>query len=173
MFASVHIGLCDAGRRRQVDVLNEWFNSRYFNYDKPVFLCGDFNATPDIIQGDNNALINVDDLMGPDWVRVTADMPLTHPSGNPFSNKRLDHFFVYQHSTVHDVTLTSEMVVSSLSNLGLTGWGYQAMTVMSDHYPVVVTFTWTPADQLGFSSNFGDNNKAGKNTTLVNVSNSF
>jgi hypothetical protein len=44
---------------------------------------------------------------------------------------------------------------------------------MSDHYPVVVTFTWTPADQLGFSSNFGDNNKAGKNTTLVNVSNSF
>lgn len=174
VFATVHLGLCDAGRQRQVDSLNKWFNSRYFNCDKPVFLCGDFNATPEIVPGDYNAMINVDELMGPDWVRVTADMPLTHPSKRPFTNKRLDHFFVYQHSTVHDVTLTSEMVVSNrYDQLGIGTSDNQGMILLSDHYPVVVTFTWTPADQLGFSSNFGDNNKAGKNTALVNVSNSF
>ena len=48
VFASTHLDYkSKAAAKAQAGVLNAWFTEHYSDSDKPVFLCGDFNALPE------------------------------------------------------------------------------------------------------------------------------
>ena len=167
VFATVHLGLSDEGRERQVKVLNKYFREHFLNYEKPVFLCGDFNADPWIT--DATCAKTVDELMGSDWVRITQDTTKSHPSGNLLTNKRLDHFFVYRNTTVKDVEVVSEMTPQQLNQLGISGWGYQQMTFLSDHRPVIVNVKWRKAAAVKPNNNYEAGVTPGASTAIIDA----
>lgn len=167
VFATVHLGLSDEGRERQVKVLNKYFREHFLNYEKPVFLCGDFNADPWIT--DVICANPVDELMGSDWVRITQDTTKSHPSGNVLTDKRLDHFFVYRNTTVKDVEVVSEMTPKQLNQLGISGWGYQQMTFLSDHRPVIVSVKWRKAAAVKPNNNYEAGVTPGASTAIIDA----
>lgn len=174
VFATVHMALGEACRTRQVEVLNAEFKRRFLNYGKPVFLCGDFNADTapfdmPVTATTNEHIRSVDELMGTDWKRVSQDTTITHPSTNIYTNKRLDHFFIFQHAAVKDATLISEIVPTNITQVGLTnmGWGFTSMKYFSDHRPRAVTVKWRKASTVSVDNNLGDGTAAGKNTTAL------
>jgi len=190
VFATVHLGLGETCRKKQVEKLNSVMKERYWNYEKPVILCGDFNADLEAYQitvTDENGTqyvdnhCSVDDLMGTDWLRITKSTKPSHPSGNPDTNKRLDHFFVYQHTAVKKVELDKsgkyggELVPDYTTEVDPTfvGWGFRNMNRFSDHLPVIVSVKWTPIKKVVVTDKFGGDNAAGKNTAIYDKSLSF
>ena len=156
VFASVHLGLSSAGRSDQVKTLTEEIDKLFSNEDKPVFLCGDFNA-------DYNSITNtyftkesgyvkdtqesIVKLMSADtWTRLTESEVSSHPS----TNNRLDHFFVYNKGKWSgNVVVTSELVPDQFINGNLvenpTQLGSKKATSLrrlSDHLPVIITVKW-------------------------------
>jgi endonuclease/exonuclease/phosphatase family metal-dependent hydrolase len=47
IMASVHLDLTPESRMGQAEVINDYFDTYYADCMKPIFLAGDFNATPD------------------------------------------------------------------------------------------------------------------------------
>lgn len=155
VFASVHLGLSSAGRKEQVKALTNKINEIFNTEDKPVFLCGDFNA--DYYPTTNEYYTkagyvkdkqeSIDKLMSADtWTRLTESEVSSHPS----TNNRLDHFFVYNKGKWSgNVVVTSELVPDQFIDGKLKENSPQlgskkatSLRRLSDHLPVIITVKW-------------------------------
>ena len=113
VFASVHLDhISENARCVQVKTLNDWFESVYGNADKPVFLCGDFNARPD------SETIR---LVSEDWLQLSGT-DFTFSTKDP--RKCLDYIFSYKDAIPVKV-ISAEVLTAGTETL-------------SDHFPVKV-----------------------------------
>lgn len=117
VFCSTHIGLTEAARLAQVDVINEFISSHFMNYGKPVFLCGDMNDVPS-----GNA---INRLKG-DWTLLSCTDEYTYNTTMP--KKCIDYIFMYKHAA--SCTPVSTKVGTSFRS--------GDPKVASDHFPVLV-----------------------------------
>lgn len=88
-----HIG--DAARQAQADSITRWVEARYADKYVPVFLCGDFNDTPEspVIQG-----------LEKDWQRLAA-VTGSYPAEAP--TVCIDYIFVYRNRAGQHIQATS------------------------------------------------------------------
>jgi len=113
VFASVHLDY--AGERSQIDqvnALNDWFRTHYAGADKPVFLCGDFNALPD------SETIR---LMRESWTQLSGT-DFTYSTQDP--HECIDYVFAYKSAAPVEV-ISSEVLTTGTESF-------------SDHFPVKV-----------------------------------
>jgi endonuclease/exonuclease/phosphatase family metal-dependent hydrolase len=114
VFASVHLD--HKGHRaalEQMMVVNEWFTTKYAGYSKPVFLCGDFNVTPDS---------DVIELAERCWIQLSG-VDYTHSTTRP------------RHCIDYVFALKVAAPVQVLESVVLT----EGTADLSDHFPVKVT----------------------------------
>ena len=114
VFASVHLD--HKGRTaalEQMAVVNEWFTNRYAGYPKPVFLCGDFNVTPES---------DVIGLAERCWTQLSG-VDYTHSTTRP------------RHCIDYVFALKVAAPVKVLESVVLT----EGTAELSDHFPVKVT----------------------------------
>ena len=113
VFASVHLDY--AGERSQIDqvnALNDWFRTHYARADKPVFLCGDFNALPD------SETIR---LMRESWTQLSGT-DFTYSTQDP--HESIDYVFAWKKAAPVEV-ISSEVLTTGTESF-------------SDHFPVKV-----------------------------------
>lgn len=126
IFASVHLD--HKGKEaqfQQARILNEWFSERFSGSQKPVFLCGDMNATPDA-----TTIAELEKA----WTRLSTNSP-THPSKNP--SKCIDYIFSLNAARKVKVLASgAPYAVSSAS--GRKDAGAILIDIASDHLPVYV-----------------------------------
>lgn len=114
VFAAVHLDhRSKDAALEQMRVVNEWFKKVYSGCSKPVFLCGDFNVTPDS---------EVIGLAKTEWILLSRE-GFTHPSRNP--RHCIDYIFSFR-DAVHVEVLTARVLTEGTQDL-------------SDHLPVLVT----------------------------------
>lgn len=114
VFASVHLDhKGQTAAYEQMKVVNEWFTSRYSGSKKPVFLCGDFNVTPES---------EVIELAKTCWTQLSG-VDYTHSTTRP------------RHCIDFVFALTAAAPVQVVSSVVLT----EGTAELSDHFPVKVT----------------------------------
>jgi endonuclease/exonuclease/phosphatase family metal-dependent hydrolase len=114
VFASVHLDhKGQTAPLEQMRVVNEWFTTRYAGYSKPVFLCGDFNVTPDS---------DVIELAERCWAQLSG-VDYTHSTTRP------------RHCIDYVFALKVAAPVQVLESVVLT----EGTAELSDHFPVKVT----------------------------------
>ena len=114
VFASVHLDhKGQTAAYEQMKVVNEWFASKYAGYTKPVFLCGDFNVTPDS---------EVIELAQTCWTQLSG-VDYTHSTTRP------------RHCIDFVFALKAAAPVQVLGSVVLT----EGTAELSDHFPVKVT----------------------------------
>ena len=118
VMASVHLDLTPESRMGQTEVINDYFDSHYADCKKPIFLAGDFNATPD------SELIA---LIKESWMLLSSE-DFTYPSHAP--DRCIDYIFV--RAGKHSVK-----VLPDFNNLPS-----DELSLASDHLPVKVTVIW-------------------------------
>lgn len=114
VFASVHLD--HKGQTAVLDQMaqvNEWFTTKYAGYSKPVFLCGDFNVTPDS---------DVIELAERCWTQLSG-VDYTHSTTRP------------RHCIDYVFALKVAAPVKVLESVVLT----EGTAELSDHFPVKVT----------------------------------
>lgn len=117
IFASTHLGLTDDSQMQQLNVINNWFASKYSSTSKPIFLCGDFNNTPSS---------NLIDEVKKTWKNASTTGAYTMPSNNP--RKVIDYIFV--RSSTPSVQIVKTAVPKEFES--------GTVTTASDHLPVYV-----------------------------------
>lgn len=119
VFASTHLGLTKAAMEKQVEKINAHFVNYYSDCDKPVFLCGDFNATP----------TQMKTLMPEkDWQRISKTDIITK---NP---NCIDYILCWKGNKKAPVVKCTESYVIKDKKDG--------KYLMSDHYPVCAKVEW-------------------------------
>ena len=117
VFAAVHLDHKSSGAAlRQMQTVNEWFTAHFTGYDKPVFLCGDFNVTPDsavIAEADNCWTL----LSGTEFTHSTTNL-----------KHCIDYIFAFKAAA--PVRVEGAQVYKKDADR------------LSDHYPVRVTVTY-------------------------------
>lgn len=114
VFASVHLDhKGQTAPLEQMKVVNEWFTSWYAGWTRPVFLCGDFNATPDS---------DVIELVKKCWIQLSGE-DYTHSTTDP------------RHCIDYVFALKVAAPVKVLESVVLT----EGTAELSDHFPVKVT----------------------------------
>lgn len=114
VFASLHLDhKGETAAYEQMKVVNEWFTGRYSGSKKPVFLCGDFNVTPDS---------EVIELAKTCWTQLSG-VDFTHSTTHP------------RHCIDFVFALTAAAPVKVLESVVLT----EGTAELSDHFPVKVT----------------------------------
>ena len=117
VMASVHLDHKDEDVRTvQAKILTDELMSRYGLSDKPVFLCGDFNAAPD-----SRTLRQLSE----DWTLLSEIAP-TYPAGNP--RICIDYVMALNNSASYEVLKTEVCTESESADVRET----------SDHLPVYV-----------------------------------
>ncbi|MDO5036382.1 MAG: endonuclease/exonuclease/phosphatase family protein [Porphyromonas sp.] len=117
VIATTHLDhVSDEAQIGQVEKITEEIAKLYKDSDKPVFLAGDLNATPD---SETIAILEKD------WIRLSGTEP-TFPSHAP--RGCIDYVYQYNNGVECEV-LHSEVVTTAEAG---------DMTVMSDHLPVLV-----------------------------------
>ena len=116
VFASTHLDLTLESQMGQMEVINNYIDSRYSDSGKPVVLCGDFNCEPD-----SEPLV----AFRKNWT-LLSPLAYTYPSPEPI--KCIDYIFV--RSNGRAVKVESAEVPVEVAGEGLD--------VVSDHLPVVV-----------------------------------
>ena len=126
IFASVHLDHKNKeAQLQQARVLNEWFSERFAGSRKPVFLCGDMNATPDAA-----TIAELEKV----WTRLSTTSP-THPSKDP--RKCIDYIFSLKDARkVKALASGAPYAVSKAS--GKKDAGAILIDSASDHLPVYV-----------------------------------
>ena len=109
VFASVHLDFKDS-KLEQAKIVNDWFTEHYSGFDKPVFLCGDMNATPG-----SPAIRELEKY----WTKLSPDAATF-----PGNGKCIDYIFALK--SAGPVEVISAGVISDRTS------------DYSDHYPVVV-----------------------------------
>ena len=115
IMASVHLDLTPESRMGQAEVINDYFDTYYADCMKPIFLAGDFNATPD------SELIA---LMKESWTPISP-LNLSYPSHNP--DRCIDYIFLRPSGR--------DVIVDSDFSCPLS----PEQAAASDHLPVVVS----------------------------------
>ena len=95
VFCATHLGLSQQSRADQMARINEEIAHRYPASDKPVFLCGDFNAEPES-ENIQSFLENWEQLTGTD-VSFSTEKP----------RKCIDYIFRYRSSAPVEVVSTN------------------------------------------------------------------
>lgn len=114
VFASLHLDQrSKAAALEQMRVVNEWFGQVYGGSAKPVFLCGDFNSTPDS---------EVIGLAKTAWTLLSGEA-YTHPSKNP--RHCIDYIFALKEAAPVEVLQTRVLT--------------EGTQELSDHLPVLVS----------------------------------
>ena len=126
VFASAHLGLSKALREVQVRQINQWFNSRYGNTKKPVFICGDFNAEP----READSLM----VLPGNWVFVSDTTKKSFNTGGKNPAKCIDYIFCRNNAAAPAVNVIDATVVRSAKDGNIKEF--------SDHYPVRVEVAW-------------------------------
>ena len=101
----------------QAAAITEWIKATYGNTDKPVFLCGDFNALP------TSETIS---YMKREWT-ILSPFDFTYPASQPV--KCIDYIMVYRNAASRVELLEAEVPVAFKSG---------DVRVASDHLPVYV-----------------------------------
>ena len=114
VFASTHLDhVSNAAALEQIRHINEWFSVVYGGCSKPVFLCGDFNVTPDS---------DVIALAKKSWTLLSG-------TGVTFSTKNpsicIDYIFAFKDAAPVEVQNYS-VLQDGTENL-------------SDHFPILIT----------------------------------
>ena len=113
VFGALHLDhRSPAAALEQMRVVNDWFIGHYRGCDKPVFLCGDFNVTPDS---------DVIALAKTSWTLLSGTGN-THSTSNP--RHCIDYIFSFRYAAsveVEDARVLTEGTAS-----------------LSDHFPVLV-----------------------------------
>lgn len=117
VICSTHLDLTEQAQLGQVATINNYFNTQYADYRKPIFLGGDFNCLP------NSQPIA---YLRQSWALLTPKSA-TYPSTDP--KKSIDFIFVKKNGNVVNVEQTS--VPQTLETVNLA--------TASDHLPVVLT----------------------------------
>ena len=114
VFAAVHLDhRSQVAAREQMNIVNHWFTYRFTGAKKPVFLCGDFNVTPDS---------DVIALAETCWTLLSGT-GYTHSTTRP------------RHCIDYVFALKAAAPVRVLGSQVLT----EGTADLSDHYPVKVT----------------------------------
>lgn len=116
--ATAHLDLTPESRLGQLEVINDYFDRRYKDSVKPIFLAGDFNALPD------SELIA---LVKKSWTLLSTDN-FTYPSNEP--DKCIDYIFVRPGR--HSIKIKP----------GSSALPAVDLSAASDHLPVKVTAMW-------------------------------
>lgn len=116
IFASVHLDLNTTEQLNQIDIVNSFFDRRYPDTDKPIFICGDFNNYP---------MTNTIKKMQETWTLLTP-ATYTFPAINP--TVCIDYIFVRPGAA--NVRLVKAKVCKVFSS--------GDVTIASDHLPVYV-----------------------------------
>lgn len=123
VFASTHLDhKSKAAQLEQAKTIDAWVASNYGATDKPVFLCGDFNALPE------SETIT---FMKGDWT-ILSPLEPTYSAVNP--TKCIDYIMVYKNAA-DKVKKTGAAVCKTFQS--------GDVTVASDHLPVYVDVTIT------------------------------
>lgn len=109
VFASVHLDFKDS-KLEQAKIVNDWFTEHYSGFDKPVFLCGDMNATPG-----SPAVLELEKC----WTKLSPE-----EATFPGNGKCIDYIFALR--SAKQVKVLSAGVISDRTS------------DFSDHYPLVV-----------------------------------
>ena len=121
VFASTHLDHKSAtAQLAQAEILTGWASVNYGKGDKPVILCGDFNALP------NSETIS---LMRKNWT-ILSPQEFTFSAQNP--SKCIDYIMVYKNASKRVKVLESKVC---------TQFNSGDVTVASDHLPVYVRIT--------------------------------
>lgn len=113
VFASLHLDhRSTAAALSQMQVVNDWFIGRYKGCSKPVFLCGDFNVTPDS---------EVIALAQTAWTLLSGTGN-THSTTHP--RHCIDYIFSFRHAVPVQVEEARVLTEGTAS--------------LSDHFPVLV-----------------------------------
>ena len=116
VFASTHLDHKSADAQlAQAEILSGWASVNYGKSDKPVFVCGDFNALPD------SETIT---LMRKDW-KILSPIAPTFSAKKP--SKCIDYIMVYKNASKR---------VSVISSGVGTEFSSGDVQVASDHLPV-------------------------------------
>lgn len=116
--ATVHLDLTPESRMAQIQVVNDYFDRMYKDAGKPIFLAGDFNATPD------SQLMA---MIQESWTLLSAD-DCTYPSHAP--DRCIDYIFV--RPVRHSIKIKP----------GSSALPAVDLSAASDHLPVKVTAMW-------------------------------
>ena len=139
VFASAHLDF-KVSSSDQAAMINDWFSANYANYNKPVFLCGDMNASPS--SATISELEKCWTRLSPTDVTFPTSGPAYPASGlpslisgssktsgttsrDPSEGKCIDYVFALNSAAPVEV-VSARVVTSGCSDL-------------SDHYPVVVS----------------------------------
>lgn len=122
-------------RKAGAELITNWALEHYGTADKPVFLVGDFNCTPD------EETISI---MEKNWNRISAEEN-TYPCPRP--TKCIDYIFALKNG-VDYVVGDSGVILSSTA---------ADVTKASDHYPVYVDVRFNLDAYKGALDNFDDN----------------
>ena len=116
IFASTHLGLTPEAQLAQWNTIRNWFDAKYPSTDKPIFLCGDFNAvaSSELLTGIKKT-----------WRLASTVGASTFPSTNP--KKCIDYIIVRSSS---DVNIVKTSVAKEFSS--------GTVSTASDHLPVYV-----------------------------------
>lgn len=128
VFCSTHLDHRSASAQlAQAGIINTWAKENYGNSDKPVILCGDFNAYPD------SETIS---FMKREW-RIISPLQPTFSAKNP--TNCIDYFMVYNNASSR---------VSILQASVPTVFSSGDVTVASDHLPVFMKVQIAPVQVL-------------------------
>jgi endonuclease/exonuclease/phosphatase family metal-dependent hydrolase len=122
-------------RKAGAELITNWALEHYGTADKPVFLVGDFNCTPD------EETIRI---MEKNWNRISAEEN-TYPCPRP--TKCIDYIFALKNG-VDYVVGDSGVILSSTA---------ADVTKASDHYPVYVDVRLNLDAYKGALDDFDDN----------------
>ena len=118
VFCSTHLDhKSKTAQLAQAAAITEWIKATYGNTDKPVFLCGDFNALP------TSETIS---YMKREWT-ILSPFDFTYPASQPV--KCIDYIMVYRNAASRVELLEAEVPVAFKSG---------DVRVASDHLPVYV-----------------------------------
>ena len=115
IFSSTHLDLNTTEQLSQIDVINDFFDIRYTDSPKPIFICGDFNNYP---------YSETIKKMQKSWTLITPTNSPTFPALNP--SVCIDYIFVRPGNAKVSVVKSG---VCKVFNSG-------DVTVASDHLPV-------------------------------------
>ena len=118
VFCSTHLDhTSKKAQLSQATAINNWVKSTYGNTDKPVILCGDFNALPD------SETIT---YMKKEWT-ILSPLESTYPAKAP--SKCIDYIMVYRNASSRVEVQAAEVPTEFKSG---------DVTIASDHLPVYV-----------------------------------
>ena len=130
VFCSTHLDHRSAKAQiEQAKLISTWVSTSYGSSDKPVFLCGDFNAEPD------SETIK---LLKQDWT-ILSPLEFTYSAKNP--KKCIDYIMLYNNAAhaAGRVKVTDAGIVSQFNS--------GDVTVASDHLPVFLKVKLSTSDK--------------------------